>query len=114
MGQLREEKRTFYQLDVLTGKCFGSNNREETLGEFPGIEIIPDFISESEETQLVKDLYLLPWDSSQSGRRKQNFGPRANFKKRKTKVGNFCGFPEVTRFVQQRFATAPILEDYKE
>ena len=111
-NQLREEKRTFYQLDVLTGKCFGSNNREETLGEFPGIEIIPDFISESEETQLVKDLDLLPWDSSQSGRRKQNFGPRANFKKRKVKIGPFRGFPECSRFVQDRFSSCPLLRGF--
>ena len=47
---LREEKRTFYQLDLLSGKCLGLDNREDTLGEFPGIKIIPNFISESEES----------------------------------------------------------------
>ena len=109
---LREEKRTFYQLDLLSGKCVGLDNSEQTLGEFPGIKIIPNFISESEESQLVKDLDLLPWDSSQSGRRKQNFGPRANFKKRKVKNGSFCGFPRVSRFVQDRFPSCPLLTGY--
>ena len=109
---MRQEKRTFYKLDILSGKCFGMENTEETLGEFSGIKIIPNFISESEENQLVKDLDLLPWDSSQSGRRKQNFGPRANFKKRKVKNGRFCGFPECSRFVQDRFSQCPLLAGY--
>ena len=111
-AQLREENRTFYELDILSGKCFGTDNREETLGEFSGIKIIPNFISESEEIQLVKDLDLLPWDSSQSGRRKQNFGPRANFKKRKVKNGPFRGFPACSRFVQDRFSHCPLLAGY--
>ena len=33
-------------------------------------------------------------------RRKQNFGPKANFKKRKTKLGDFKGFPKSTQFIQ--------------
>ena len=80
---------------------------------FPGIKIIPDFVSEEEESKLVKDLDEIPWDQSQSGRRKQNFGPRANFKKRKTKVGGFRGFPQCTEFIQRRFESVPSLEDYK-
>jgi len=80
---------------------------------FSGIVVIPDFISSDEETELVKNLDDLPWDISQSGRRKQNFGPRANFKKRKAKVGPFKGFPESTKFLQNRFDSVPMLEDYK-
>ncbi len=56
----------------------------------------------------------MPWDLSQSGRRKQNFGPRANFKKRKSKVGSFAGFPVCTKFIQDRFLTVPeYLGDYR-
>lgn len=80
---------------------------------FPGVQIIRDFVTQEEEEQLIKDLDLLPWDASQSGRRKQNFGPKANFKKRKTKVGDFCGFPSSTKFIQDRFSTVPSLEDYR-
>eukprot|EP00088_Acartia_fossae_P031885 TRINITY_DN32683_c0_g2_i1.p1 TRINITY_DN32683_c0_g2~~TRINITY_DN32683_c0_g2_i1.p1 ORF type:complete len:312 (+),score=29.87 TRINITY_DN32683_c0_g2_i1:18-953(+) len=80
---------------------------------FSGIHIIKDFVSKEEEEKLVEDLDYLPWDSSQSGRRKQNFGPKANFKKRKTKKGNFCGFPESTKFLQERFKSVPLLAGYK-
>ena len=78
------------------------------------IKFFLDFVSADEEADLIEDLDKLPWDLSQSGRRKQNFGPRANFKKRKTKVGNFSGFPVCTKFIQDRFLTVPeYLEDYR-
>jgi alkylated DNA repair protein alkB family protein 4 len=80
----------------------------------PGIKFFLDFVSADEEDQLIRDLDLLPWDLSQSGRRKQNFGPRANFKKRKTKVGNFAGFPVCTQFIQDRFGSCPdYLDGYR-
>jgi len=81
--------------------------------QWTGLIILKDFITEEEENQLVKDLDDIPWTSSQSGRRKQNFGPKANFKKRKTKVGSFAGFPTTTRFIQDRFNTLSCLEDYR-
>nr|ALS04143.1 alkylated DNA repair protein alkB-like protein [Acartia pacifica] len=90
----------------------GDNVELERLG-FHGIKLIPDFITETEETQLIKDLDTLPWDKSQSGRRKQNFGPRANFKKRKAKLGSFAGFPACTRFVQDRMEQVPLLAGYR-
>jgi len=80
----------------------------------PGILIIEDFITEDEQDKLVNDLDNLEWDVSQSGRRKQNFGPRANFNKRKAKCGEkFAGFPACTKFIQERFSSVPILEDYR-
>jgi len=90
----------------------GDNSHLERLG-FSGLQIIPDFISEAEEVDLVQQLDLLTWDKSQSGRRKQNFGPKANFKKRKTKVGNFEGFPSCTKFIQDRFEEVGLLEGYR-
>lgn len=80
---------------------------------FPGVELHRDFISVEEEQRLLGDLDQIPWDSSQSGRRKQNFGPKANFKKRKVKVGSFCGFPRSTQFTQERFKSVISLKDYK-
>ena len=78
-----------------------------------GIEIHSNFISEAEETKLIQDLDQIPWSISQSGRRKQNYGPKANFKKRKTKVGEFQGYPLCTKFVQDKFLSVPSLQDYK-
>lgn len=81
---------------------------------FPGIKIIENFVTAEEEAELLRGLdEEVPWDTSQSGRRKQNFGPRANFKRRKCKVGPFRGFPAFTRFVQDRFDTVACLQDYK-
>lgn len=38
---------------------------------FPGVFVLPDFISIEEERNLIKSLDSIPWDPSQSGRRKQ-------------------------------------------
>jgi len=81
---------------------------------FQGIEIHPNFVSEVEETQLIHQLDLkIPWSTSQSGRRKQNFGPKANFRKRKAKVGDFRGYPLCTKFIQDKFPSVPSLKDYR-
>ena len=82
-------------------------NCEETNEEpvFRGIKIIRDFLTLDEEKTLLEDLDEAPWTISQSGRRKQNYGPRANFKKRKAKLGAFQGFPMPTKFIQERFKT---------
>jgi len=90
----------------------GDNTELEKLG-LTGIKILPDFITQEEEDRLISDLDNLSWDVSQSGRRKQNYGPRANFKKRKAKKGQFCGFPACTKFIQDRFRTEPLLEGYR-
>ncbi len=87
------------------------NDNEEIF--MPGIKLIKDFITQDEEAELIADLDALPWDASQSGRRKQNFGPKANFKKRKTKVGAFTGFPKCTEFAQRRFESVAALDGYR-
>merc|ERR1719219_1578337 len=81
--------------------------------KFPGFKLIRDFVTEDEESSLMEKMDLLPWSASQSGRRKQNYGPKANFKKRKAKQGDFRGFPDCTKFIQDRFSTVPILSGYK-
>uniref|UniRef100_A0A1B6IHI2 Uncharacterized protein n=1 Tax=Homalodisca liturata TaxID=320908 RepID=A0A1B6IHI2_9HEMI len=80
---------------------------------FPGVYIKLEFISREEESSLIQDLDSIPWDLSQSGRRKQNFGPKCNFKKRRLQLGDFNGFPETTRFVQERFSSIDILKGYQ-
>lgn len=81
--------------------------------EFPGIYIEENFLTESEEAALLKDIDEYPWDLSQSGRRKQNFGPKCNFKKRKLKPGGFNGFPNFTRFVQEKFEAVSVLKGFQ-
>ncbi|XP_012263823.2 alpha-ketoglutarate-dependent dioxygenase alkB homolog 4 [Athalia rosae] len=93
-----------------------SNKHPDHIGEpiqYPGVYIKLDFLSEDEAETLIEDLDALPWDLSQSGRRKQNYGPKCNFKKRRLRLGNFLGFPSTTKFVQERFNNVPILEGFK-
>lgn len=61
----------------------------------------------------MKGIDAMPWDISQSGRCKQNFGPKTNFKKRKLKAGTFRGFPKFTQFIQDRFRSVPLLAGYQ-
>lgn len=106
---------TTYKFCLEREMLFPDNNNSPHFNgiRFPGVKIYQDFISIEEETQLIQDLDDLPWDASQSGRRKQNFGPKANFNKRKAKIGDFHGFPLCTKFIQDRFASLPCLKDYK-
>lgn len=74
--------------------------------KFPGVKIILDFLSEEEENELMVHIDEVPWDLSQSGRRKQNYGPKCNFKKRRVRTENFCGYPAFTKFIQDRFSSS--------
>lgn len=69
--------------------------------ECPGVYIQLDFIDDNEADQLVRDVdEVLGWDKSQSGRRKKNYGPKVNFRKKKLQVGEFKGFAKETRFLR--------------
>ncbi|EDW28469.1 GL18936 [Drosophila persimilis] len=79
----------------------------------PGVLVQEQFLSKDEGSQLMTELDALRWDISQSGRRKQNFGPKTNFKKRKLQVGTFAGFPKSTEYVQRRFDEVPLLRNFQ-
>ncbi|KAI4489902.1 hypothetical protein M0804_004084 [Polistes exclamans] len=80
---------------------------------YPGVFIQLDFLNTEETSTLMKLLDELPWEPSQSGRRKQNFGPKCNFKKRKLRLGTFNGFPKITEFVQKKFNEVLILNNFQ-
>ncbi|XP_023723932.1 alpha-ketoglutarate-dependent dioxygenase alkB homolog 4 [Cryptotermes secundus] len=88
-------------------------NHSGTSLDFPGIFIKLDFLNVAEEECLMSGIDKMAWDPSQSGRRKQNFGPKCNFKKKRLKLGNFKGFPGFTRFVQEKFKDVNILKGYR-
>lgn len=81
--------------------------------DYCGIYIDPNFLSKAQEDDLISNIDKLPWDLSQSGRRKQNYGPKCNFKKQKIKPGNFCGFPKSTKFIQDKFSSVPIMKGFQ-
>lgn len=47
------------------------NHQPENGIEFPGILVRTDFLDKDEVTNLMNGIDEMPWDSSQSGRRKQ-------------------------------------------
>lgn len=78
------------------------------------ITIIGDVISEEEESFLVDKIDSGIWINSQSGRRKQDFGPKINFKKKKISTGNFMGFPLYLKNIWERLhGNINALNDFK-
>jgi len=80
--------------------------------EYLGVLLVPDFLTEKEETELVSGCDSMEWDLSQSGRRKQNFGPKTNFKRKKISGKSFEGFPSFSNKFQQKLRTVPLLSDF--
>ncbi|XP_076367344.1 alpha-ketoglutarate-dependent dioxygenase alkB homolog 4 isoform X1 [Tachypleus tridentatus] len=74
------------------------------------ITVVENFITEEEEQLLVKQIDSIKWVTSQSGRRKQDFGPKVNFKKQKVHLGSFRGFPDFTKSLVDRLTQ--ILDDF--
>lgn len=93
--------------------CLQNAHEGQERMDFPGMFIKLDFLSQEEETRLITDLDSLPWSLSQSGRRKQNFGPKCNFKKKKLQLGDFTGFPKTTKFVQEKFSAIDLMKGYQ-
>jgi len=81
--------------------------------DFDGVLLVPDFITEDEEKILVQGCDSLPWDLSQSGRRKQNFGPKTNFKKKRINGKSFEGFPKFSQFAQEKLRSEDLLADFQ-
>eukprot|EP01052_Picozoa_sp_SAG31_P046240 SAG31_NODE_8760_length_1393_cov_1.088872_1_plen_240_part_00 len=73
----------------------------ECLG-FTGATVHRAFITPSEETKLVAEIDARNWKLSQSGRRKQDYGPRANFKKKKLRIAGFTGLPAFSAMIVHR------------
>ncbi|XP_069471071.1 alpha-ketoglutarate-dependent dioxygenase alkB homolog 4 isoform X2 [Ambystoma mexicanum] len=53
------------------------------------------------------------WKISQSGRRKQDYGPNVNFKKQKVKVGRFSGLPSFSRDIVRRMNEHAALQGFQ-
>mgnify|MGYP003513114887 FL=1 len=81
--------------------------------DFPGIFILMNFISSSEAENLVKSVDDDCWDLSQSGRRKKNFGPKVNFKKKKLRIESFQGFSDYASFVRKRLNDVELIKNFQ-
>ncbi|XP_059208279.1 alpha-ketoglutarate-dependent dioxygenase alkB homolog 4 [Centropristis striata] len=80
---------------------------------FPGVFLRENFISEEEEKKLISTMDQDVWIESQSGRRKQDFGPKVNFKKKKVRVGGFSGLPALSQELVLRMQQEPSLSGFQ-
>ncbi|XP_062600194.1 alpha-ketoglutarate-dependent dioxygenase alkB homolog 4-like [Saccostrea cucullata] len=103
----------------LCNKAFEESKREDHPNhqgkslEFPGIFIQRDFLSPEEEWDILKHIYQSPFVESQSGRRKQDYGPKVNFKRKKVKSELFTGLPNFSKPLYERMTLIEILKDFK-
>ncbi|XP_076813259.1 alpha-ketoglutarate-dependent dioxygenase alkB homolog 4-like [Clavelina lepadiformis] len=81
--------------------------------EYLGVEIFENFITEKEEEEICKHIDFSPWKESQSGRRKQDYGPKVNFKKQRVKFSTFDGLPSYIVPVIDRFENYEELHGFK-
>ncbi|XP_070788183.1 alpha-ketoglutarate-dependent dioxygenase alkB homolog 4 [Pituophis catenifer annectens] len=98
----------------LTGFAVGEKQSEFEgwAFQFPGVFLLEDFINTNEEYQMVELMDRSTWKPSQSGRRKQDYGPKVNFKKQKLKAGNFSGLPSFSKEIVARMRKYPVLESF--
>jgi len=110
-----------YQGDV--SKTVGTSNNIEwcelhqdsptqLLETIKGIYVEKDFITPDEERYLVEEINKEEWKLSQSGRKKQDFGPKVNFKRRKVKSQCFTGLPSYSKFLTERIHQLDLLSSF--
>ncbi|MED6282895.1 hypothetical protein CHARACLAT_003133 [Characodon lateralis] len=90
----------------------GCKDGEGASFPFPGVFLWENFISEEEEKELISSMDQDVWNLSQSGRRKQDYGPKVNFKKRKVRVADFNGLPALSQKLVLRMQQEPNLEGF--
>ncbi|KRZ68404.1 Alpha-ketoglutarate-dependent dioxygenase alkB -like protein 4 [Trichinella papuae] len=79
------------------------------------VKVVENFLTEDEEASLLKSISQNAWHVSQSGRRKQDYGPKVNFKKRKIKYhtqNQRDTLPEYFAFLFERMKQLEFLQDF--
>jgi len=69
---------------------------------FAGLRVLPDFVTESEAASLLDTIEETPFVPAQSGKRKQHFGPKMNFRKQRMNASGFEGIPAYARALEVR------------
>ncbi|XP_054765943.1 alpha-ketoglutarate-dependent dioxygenase alkB homolog 4-like [Lytechinus pictus] len=112
-GKIQPPPHSEVMRDKSTQSDIGCPDHHATQGfVLPGIQVIPDFITDQEEVETVHRIERSPWKASQSGRLKQDYGPKPNFKRRKVKQGGFTGLPTFSKPLVSRMNRLPELGDF--
>lgn len=90
-----------------------NNNEQEEYLDITGIYIENEFLTQNEEINLIEQINKNNWIDSQSGRFKQDYGPKVNFKKKKIKLNEFKGLPVYSKFLIDRFKNVKQLESFE-
>ncbi len=72
------------------------------LPAFSGVRVHPDALSPAEAEDLLAEIERRPFLPSQSGKRKQHFGPRFNFVRRRMNADRFTGLPASAHALEAR------------
>ncbi|KAH7719473.1 Protein F09F7.7 a [Aphelenchoides avenae] len=104
-----------YECATLNGSSTAAEIAEAAVSSMPseppnsqealvvdGLLLVPDFITEEEESKLVSQIDATEWALSRSGRRKQIHGPKVNFKQKEVDADAFVGLPAYTDFLLNR------------
>jgi alkylated DNA repair protein alkB family protein 4 len=99
----------------LNSQCPHHNDIGNDQISFPldGIYLVSDFLSEDEENKLLNSIDNDIWIPSQSGRLKQDFGIKINFKKQTIKTKYFTGMPLYSKEILERLQTHRLLNDFQ-
>ncbi|CAN7936999.1 unnamed protein product [Ixodes hexagonus] len=81
--------------------------------QVPGIEVHEEFLTHDEEVRLADDIDATAWAGSQSGRLKQDFGPKVNFKKKKVKSDGFRGLPAYFSRIEAKMRENESVSDFE-
>lgn len=88
-----------FKSEVPIKSCADHQGAVATGITISGLAVFRDTLTEEDETAVIRFLDdsrpFPPWKESQSGRRKQDYGPKRNFKKKKIKVTEIPGMPLV-------------------
>ncbi|KAJ1185256.1 hypothetical protein NDU88_002050 [Pleurodeles waltl] len=109
-----ERKATFVYCPT-SGLAIGEESSEFSGWTFPfsGVVLINDFVNEDEERMMTSMMDQDTWKESQSGRRKQDYGPNVNFKKQKLKIGHFSGLPGFSKDIVRRMEQYSALHGFQ-
>lgn len=88
-------------------------NGSTTVLSIDGVFLQEEVISKEEEDHLISNIDSFNWTDSQSGRRKQDFGPKINFKKKKVNFTSFSGLPKLDMDLLERIKKEILRDDIK-
>jgi alkylated DNA repair protein alkB family protein 4 len=80
---------------------------------FSGFYVISKLLKEDEIENILKEVNNNNWLDSQSGRKKQDYGPQINYKKKKVKFRDSSNFPEYAKLLQGKLNDISFLKDFK-